>query len=97
MKKNSHLCKLHHNLLFNLVLCGEMILIELIPKNMGGKITGTKLFIRMLAKGTTCLIIGVLWHVSIEFFWYIQAIFQFICICLIGSIALLESSNRFRL
>ena len=67
-----------------------MLLVEIQPKHMIGKIWGIRSSLRCLIKGLLCLICGICWNISKEWIWYPQAILSAISIVLIAIFSLLS-------
>ena len=61
----------------------EIILLEIQPKHMTGRVAGIKELIRFTLRGSITLIIGLLWNLSYEWFWYVQGV------CYVSSFILL--------
>ena len=62
---------------FGIGLCNmsfQMIVIEVQFKGLSGRVSGIKHLLNQMARGFGGFIVGVLWTLDIEYFWYIQAI-----------------------
>ena len=75
----------------------ELVCVELIPNDVAGKITGIQMVIRRIIGGTLCLIVGILFDLSINYFWYIQAACQIVSLFIIVLVASLESLQWYHL
>ena len=72
-------------------LANELIIIELIKKNIAGSMVGTKIFIRIIGKACVVLIVGLNWKNTEESLWYTQGICQMVVIVNVVVIAVIET------
>ena len=54
-------------------MIAEVIMLEVQPKDMAGRISGLKGFIREMTCAFGILVVGLLWDIDYQWFWYAQA------------------------
>lgn len=69
------------------LMCMVLIMLEVMPKDIAGKISGLEMFVQYSIKGIGALLVGYLWQYSHEWIWY--TIGCQTCISLILAIAIL--------
>ena len=57
-----------------LMMCQEMILLEVQPKHISGRVNGLKGAMRQFSRGFWAFMVGVMWDYNVDWFFYMQAV-----------------------
>ena len=72
-------------------ICLTTIIVDIMPKNVTGRVAGANMFIQYCAKGIGSLIVGLLWDISYQWLWYYSAICAFICLILLIIVSMVRT------
>ena len=75
----------------------EMIILEVQPKHLVGRISGIKGFVREMTRAFGILVVGLLWDSDLQWFWYVQAVSLMIALLLMIALVGTETTKRIQI
>ena len=73
------------------LMCVELMLVEIQPLRLAGRMNGTKSWSRSIFRSISVLSIGLLWNDSYDWLWYVQGVLYGTGLCLMVTLAVTES------